>query len=121
MTEEEAKTKWCPFARVTPDTDDYEACTNRGRQFIADRSPLVNEAANECKCLASACMAWRSHGPFVKRETSMSQAQPPGEGWERAGGLQFHGFGATNSPEYWSRGVELAPAGGFCGLAGQPA
>jgi hypothetical protein len=30
MTEDEAKTKWCPFVRITRETDDCFPATNRG-------------------------------------------------------------------------------------------
>jgi hypothetical protein len=47
MTEDEAKTKWCPHARHgQPDTHTY-----RGANIIA-----VN---TDAKCIASQCMAWR--------------------------------------------------------------
>lgn len=51
MTEDEAKTKWCPFARQSVTID------NRG-------SPLNGFSANRFNddkasmCIASACMAW---------------------------------------------------------------
>lgn len=52
MTEDEAKTKWCPMFRVTAyeldAPQDYRPQTdNRGRH------------APEGNCLGSGCMAWR--------------------------------------------------------------
>lgn len=47
MTEDEAKTKWCPFAR------DSETAGNRS-QAAPDKIHFP--------CIASACMAWRWTG-----------------------------------------------------------
>lgn len=48
MTEDEAKTKWCPMARVSSDSD---SAWNRVGRFSLDGShPL---------CIGSACMMWR--------------------------------------------------------------
>lgn len=60
ITEEEAKTKWCPFARDSM----LEECTmgvttynfNRG---FADAGEIVPKS---CLCIASECMAWRKTG-----------------------------------------------------------
>lgn len=46
MTEDEAKTKWCPFAIAS------------GKRFAINRAP-EGEINNSCKCLGTACMAWR--------------------------------------------------------------
>lgn len=53
MTEEEAKTKWCPFARVVDRQVELTAAANRwyGNAF----------SSNSC-CIGSACMAWRWDG-----------------------------------------------------------
>lgn len=49
MREDEAKHKWCPFARVK-DVDRYgKTAVNRSETGLAGNS----------KCLASGCMAWR--------------------------------------------------------------
>lgn len=44
----DAKTKWCPFARV-------------GTESGVNRSPRTNDFGSDAvaKCLASDCMAWR--------------------------------------------------------------
>lgn len=52
MTEDEAKTKWCPYIALTLMSDDdrnYHV-TNRFEDVRSDRST---------NCIASACMAWR--------------------------------------------------------------
>jgi hypothetical protein len=51
MTEEEARTKWCPFARVCTDT--HAGSFNRYTQGEAEGGPS--------NCIASACMAWRTY------------------------------------------------------------
>lgn len=48
MTEEEAKTKWCPFVRVAAGMRDL--AYNRA----PNDSPIKHTA-----CIGSACMAWR--------------------------------------------------------------
>lgn len=56
MTEEEAKTKWCPMAKG-------------GRAVSADEFAVLIEAAHKVRnaagnhCIGSACMAWRWHDP----------------------------------------------------------
>lgn len=69
MTEDEAKTKWCPFVRAA--SPDGAAAWNRS-SFIT----YEHEARQATRCIASACMAWR-----------WSEKQPPG-----------HGFFADGSP-----------------------
>lgn len=51
MTEEEAKTKWCPMVRQTSESDNYKPATNRFE--IADVSAF--------NCIGSACMARRKN------------------------------------------------------------
>lgn len=60
-TEGEAKTKWCPFARVAEPWQYADtlvkpvpvAAINRGSDG------LMREPGPNCLCIASACMAWR--------------------------------------------------------------
>lgn len=48
MTEDEAKTKWCPFSR----TANYDnTATNRN---------IKGDGLVTARCLGSACMAWRA-------------------------------------------------------------
>lgn len=56
MTEEEAKTRWCPFIRFTDETDGTYGVSNRGD--VCDRSHN-QEARDLSRCISSACMAWR--------------------------------------------------------------
>ncbi len=56
MTEEEAKKKWCPMARVhiVENEDYYHNRTATG--------PAVNKGTAKANCIASACMMWRWEG-----------------------------------------------------------
>lgn len=95
MTEEEAKKKWCRFARANNNNE--TAGVNRYR----------HGPDPECTCLASACMAWRWHGVLSggKRHTSPEAAYaaqnpdiPPASGGMNEGDIPL----------------------GYCGDAGQP-
>lgn len=58
MTEDEAESKWCPFARVALDVTGGSFNRWTGGEAVGETSPSL--------CIASACMAWRwtpSHGP----------------------------------------------------------
>jgi hypothetical protein len=62
MTEDEAKTKWCPFARVAEPW--RYVSTSTGPMPVA--APAVNRGSDAqlfsaSHCIASACMAWRWH------------------------------------------------------------
>ncbi|MCM8736631.1 hypothetical protein M5E06_21115 [Azospirillum sp. A1-3] len=51
MTEEQARTKWCPHARVTDGScSDESGGNNRW---------LDAKGEENCRCIASDCMAWR--------------------------------------------------------------
>lgn len=50
MTEEEAKTKWCPMARYVFNYRDY-ASGNRFEKGLIDGN-------HPCKCLGTGCMMW---------------------------------------------------------------
>jgi hypothetical protein len=50
VTAEEAKTKWCPFARVRP------AMTDAGAVNRLDRG---DDPSAWPHCIADSCMAWR--------------------------------------------------------------
>ncbi len=99
MTEEEAKTKWCPFARLTDTIDNTAGDENVGITAI-NRDMTIAETAEACKthpdnmnppaarCIASDCMAWR-------RIVSHYKPAPTG-------------------------GMDLIEGTGYCGLAGAP-
>ena len=49
MTEDQAKTKWCPMARSVPNAVGYSS----GNRFDGQNPEFL-----ECKCIASDCMMW---------------------------------------------------------------
>lgn len=57
MTEDEAKKKWCPFARVIGDLDE-NAAANRWPEDDSKMWAGPNGNPHSL-CIASACMAWR--------------------------------------------------------------
>ena len=96
MTEEEAKTKWCPHARAQNGNE--TTAINRYRNGIDP----------ECLCVGSACMAWRwterrGDGPVEETMESPPPDRPVGMRWYRG-------------TDRWG----LFPLWGYCGLAGKP-
>lgn len=59
MTEDEAKTKWCPFARVVQPAGDWAPLPAGNREVVAPATEALNKAA---LCIGAACMAWRTAG-----------------------------------------------------------
>lgn len=56
MTEDEAKTKWCPFVRYTVEQE--EGVTPARNAWIEySKKQRIPEMA---RCIASQCMAWRT-------------------------------------------------------------
>jgi hypothetical protein len=123
MTEEEAKTKWCPAVRVyrrtSHDNVDYSE-TNRGEDTA---TPTAHN------CIGSACMAWRWGQEYEYAETRLVKdndsavaralgymgriVPPPGDGWERC-----EGWDQPKHADYrWRRRTRAV---GRCGLAGKP-
>ena len=77
MTEDEAKTKWCPFAREFSSADIGAVAVNR-------------EGARLSFCIASACIAWREEPPPPRWEKTETGAV-----WQRALGTEtpaVHGY-----------------------------
>lgn len=54
MTEQEAKTKWCPAVRF----DTGRSGVNRWKQSEPPEEPHALNPV-PCRCIASECMAWR--------------------------------------------------------------
>lgn len=83
-TEEEAKTKWCPFAREV-----YVPPESHCPGTVANRD--YDSAPYGCRCIASECMAWRwSHftaGHAKHGSDYISDGCPPGKKAEGYCGL----------------------------------
>lgn len=98
MIEEEAKSKWCPFARWKFSTLSGSPASNREGGPADDGSADNVWLHKGTRCLGSACMAWRGSetAAFVRRAET----------------------------EFRRSGRTLKPAGddidGYCGLAGAP-
>lgn len=115
MTEEEAKTKWCPFARVVASLINGDAVSNtqvRNRlvEIEAGQPQVYVETLVGAQCVASACMAWRTTARIplsVAREIQKELALPLAQAWDHAASL----FIADGKPD----GED-----GYCGLAGAP-
>lgn len=65
LTEEEAKAKWCPDARVMTlakrSNGDDESLVGLNRVQLADNAKDLNPTS--ARCLGSKCMAWRFLDP----------------------------------------------------------
>lgn len=102
MTEQEAKAKWCPFARVAvtlreESSGTFYAAASANRVPISE-AVAINGATDRlnpesARCLGSACMAWR----WIK------------DGWT----LDFEGVNAV------FRRAKSGELHGYCGLAGE--
>jgi len=103
LTEEEARKKWCPFARV-PSAIGMNGSAVSG-------TPAINRAPHvEVTCIASECMAWRWHGPaFEHMETR--EGEPAPIGWNAD--PEQHVFRGKIG---WRR--PRLNRTGYCGLAG---
>lgn len=99
MTEDKAKTKWCPFARTLVTLDRSDTATpvaiGSANRFDGDKMTL---------CVGSGCMAWRWNAQVPKK---------PGE--------KMGDFRDPKNPRLWVTQVD-APEfrTGHCGLAGMP-
>ncbi len=97
MTEEEAKTKWCPFANVGSTTSGLGGFN----RFI----PPVGSGSDESvRCIGSDCMAWRWEARLLGHDIEHQKAT----------------HGAIKGAVEHARFCREHPLLGFCGLAGRP-
>lgn len=94
MTEDEAKTKWCPFARVLAEREN----------IAANRGSFDGSHAN---CIGSACMAFR----HTRLGTILKNTET---GEERSWLID-----TTRTPPGWVIDRQ-EPDDCYCGLAGKP-
>lgn len=93
MTQDEAKKRWCPFARVVLySSNEGSGAPSAGNRCVmtSDLDAALNGAT---KCIGSACMAWR---------------------WQ----YFFMSLPEENRPHDWK--TFAAAEEGYCGLAGKP-
>lgn len=63
LPEAEAKTKWCPFARVALHAGNGGATANRHPSDGSTSTISPPAIEEETRCIGSACMAWRWRDP----------------------------------------------------------
>lgn len=111
MTEDEAKAKWCPFARTLECAHADQRCEQPVSASVNREVGNYDGAGNETvvimgrhRCIGAECMAWRWSGDQVE----------PGSITEIAGHMREHSVGPLDAVGATSRKVRH----GFCGLAG---
>lgn len=125
LTEKEAATKWCPFARVALpvghagnriSTFNKQQASGRDAEWYAQQEA-------DCRCIASHCMAWR-RSPMTplalfslcdSPRLEIEPPRPPGvpESWEWCPWTEDGAAGWGEDKESYRLRLE-----GFCGLAG---
>lgn len=73
LSEEEAKTKWCPMVRthIAVNVDYYRIRTATG--------PAVNKGTNKALCIASDCMMWRWGDPGTEFKVDVPAYETKGD------------------------------------------
>ncbi len=101
MTEDEAKSKTCPFTFAVPEVRGIDACTRESGPW---------------NCIGSNCMAWQ----FEPAEYEDGEPLPFGNipadpGWEKNGEVWCAGgqYGSGQKRQRWRRAL---PRTGFCNL-----
>lgn len=113
MTEDEAKTKWCPFVRVAlmrtgEDGEEHPVSPAYNRMhFDSGHVPASDGSERETLCLGSQCMAWR-WGEGAQRWEDF----PPGVM------RVLPGYTGPSSGQMVD--IPQGKREGYCGLAGAP-
>jgi hypothetical protein len=101
LTEEEARKKWCPYARTLEQDVAFNPVSEKWEATFAGVNRSVQDSDRH-RCIASGCMAWRFE---------------PDRWRHKRGGEEWTETRETNG--YGGRGLKL-PTSGYCGLAGKP-
>ena len=96
MTEDEAKTKWCPFVRIGSSFSGLGAL-NRD---------VTGRDVEKSNCIASGCMAWRRDEVAMLRHRRTGSVRPVEPG---------HVYSTSEETHYLAEGDT-----GHCGLARHP-
>lgn len=115
LTEDEAKTKWCPFARVGTSTAAGFAFNREARSEASAKNDLLPTPA---MCIASRCMAWRVHLQAIRREATdrHAEAQMAAVARERKQELRIERGNWPGS----GYDTLVVDAVGYCGMARWP-
>lgn len=117
MTEDDARTKWCPFARVPDGGGVTGALTasNRhaGQKAGGDGKPRI--LRGNAMCIGSECMAWRwippAESPLF---AAAAEERARTHGYLHQGKAHVRDVAYRNPP----KGVDYDRHDGHCGLAG---
>lgn len=72
LTEEEARKKWCPMARVSINAEHFHG----GNRFEPISDVPNSRLAGMTNCIASDCMMWRTAAP-TRTAADFRQSIPP--------------------------------------------
>lgn len=112
VTVEEAKTRWCPFARTGINGSSGAVAVNRSVEPVDRRTDGPYSVYDETRCIGTACLAWRWGAPESEVIETPTDKPPAGEGWKKSSKLMpQHGGEAV-----WER--RRPNRRGFCGLSG---
>lgn len=98
LTEDEAKAKWCPLDRAERRRLYSNEGVGTGGGSALPLPLFTSPNRDNCRCIASACMAWRIGAPEKKGSRYLENINKPGG-------------------EYADY---TTPARGFCGAFGTP-
>ena len=129
MTEDEMKTKWCPFSRYVIDAQLFAS----GNRFDGAGGRSIGSLAQmSCLCLGSRCSAWQwtgtatestsTRGPDIAHVPYPDGVWPDGAGWMRVNssedGKLITGSNGEGDPyhQVWTRPRPDGTRTGICGL-----